>query len=160
LKKQAFHRLLKPNSHPSCLYLIVAANFKQMEIHLKIIGILLIVLAMVHIVFPKYFNWDKELGSLSLINRQLIWVHTFFIALTILLMGLLCLTSSSELIETSLGKRISLGLGVFWGIRLFVQFFGYSSKLWKGKTFETSVHILFTFLWIYLSSIFWMIALK
>jgi len=131
-----------------------------MQIHLKIIGILLIVLAMVHIVFPKYFNWDKELASLSLINRQLIWVHTFFIALTILLMGLLCLTSSRELIETAFGKKISLGLGVFWGIRLFVQFFGYSSKLWKGKTFETSVHILFTFLWTYLSFIFWMIALK
>jgi hypothetical protein len=131
-----------------------------MEIHLKIIGALLIALAMVHIVFPKYFNWKKELHALSLINRQLIWVHTFFIALTIFLMGLLCLTSSGELVETSLGKRICLGLAVFWVIRLFIQFFGYSSKLWKGKTFETSVHILFTFLWTYLSTIFWLIALK
>jgi hypothetical protein len=41
-----------------------------MEIHFKIIGVLLIALALVHIVFPKYFNWDKELKSLSLINRQ------------------------------------------------------------------------------------------
>jgi hypothetical protein len=131
-----------------------------MHLHLKIIGILLIALAMVHIVFPKYFNWEKELHSLSLINRQLIWVHTFFIALTIFLMGLLCLTSSGELVETNLGKKICLGLAVFWVIRLFIQFFGYSSKLWKGKTFETSVHILFTFLWTYLSAIFWLIALK
>lgn len=131
-----------------------------MHLHLKIIGILLIVLAMVHIVFPRYFNWDKELGSLSLINRQLIWVHTFFIALTVFLMGLLCLTSSAELTGTFLGKKICLGLGIFWAIRLFVQFFGYSSKLWKGKTFETSVHISFTFLWTYLSFIFWAIALN
>lgn len=130
-----------------------------MHLHLKIIGALLIILALVHIAFPKYFNWEKELSSLSLINRQMITVHTFFIALTIFLMGLLCLTSSNELIETTLGKKISLGLGIFWTIRLIIQFFGYSSKLWKGKAFETTVHILFTFLWTYLSFIFWTIVL-
>jgi len=130
-----------------------------MHLHLKIIGALLIILALVHIVFPKYFNWEKELGSLSLINRQMITVHTFFIALTIFLMGLLCLTSSGDLVETNLGKKISLGLGIFWIIRLIIQFFGYSSKLWKGKAFETTVHILFVFLWTYLSFIFWKIAL-
>lgn len=81
-----------------------------MEIHFKIIGVLLIALALVHIVFPKYFNWDKELKSLSLINRQMMTVHTFFIALTVLLMGLLCLTSSTELIETNLGKKYHLDL--------------------------------------------------
>ena len=125
-----------------------------MHIHLKIVGILLIVLALLHIIFPKYFNWSKELKSISLINRQMMTVHTFFIALTVFLMGLLCLTSSTELIETTLGKKISLGLGVFWIIRLFIQLFIYSPNLWKGKTFETSVHILFSMLWSYLSIVF------
>jgi hypothetical protein len=130
-----------------------------MHVHLKIIGVLLIALAMVHNVFPKYFKWDKEFSSLSLINRQMMTVHTFFIALTVFLIGLLCLTSPNELIDTNLGKKVSLGLGIFWAIRLVIQFFGYSSKLWKGKTFETSVHILFVFLWTYFSFIFWTIAL-
>ena len=128
--------------------------------HLKIIGTLLIGLALIHIVFPKYFNWDKELKSLSLINRQMITVHTFFIALTIFLMGLLCLTSSGDLVDTNLGKKVSFGFGLFWAVRLFIQFFGYSSKLWKGKTFETTVHILFIFLWTYLSFIFSIIGLS
>ncbi len=125
-----------------------------MEIHLKIIGVLLMALALIHIFFPKYFNWDKELKSLSLINRQMMTVHTFFIAFTVFLMGLLCLISSTDLIETYLGKRISLGLGIFWTVRLFIQFFGYSTDLWKGKTFETSMHILFSIFWAYLSYIF------
>ena len=125
-----------------------------MEIHFRIIGVLLIALGLVHIVFPKYFNWDKELKSLSLINRQMMTVHTFFIALTVLLMGLLCLTSSAELIETNLGKKISLGLGVFWTIRLIIQFIGYSTELWKGKKFETFMHIIFSLLWTYLSIVF------
>ena len=125
-----------------------------MYIHLNIIGILLVLLAFLHIFFPKYFHWKKELKSLSLINQQMMVVHTFFIGLTVFLIGLLCLTSSTELIETNLGKKISLGIGVFWMIRLFTQFFIYSPKLWKGKRFETLTHIFFSLLWIYLSSVF------
>jgi hypothetical protein len=130
-----------------------------MHLHLIIIGNLLIALALIHIVFPKYFNWAKELNSLSLINRQMVKVHTFFIALTVFLIGLLCLTSSNELINTNLGKKVSLGLFIFWTLRLLIQFSGYSSKLWKGMPFETTVHILFIFLWAYLSFIFGAIAL-
>lgn len=125
-----------------------------MEIHFKIIGVLLIILALVHGFFPKYFNWEKELKSLSLINRQMMTVHTFFIALAIFLIGLLCLVSSKELIETKLGKTVSLGIGIFWLVRLFIQFFGYSTELWKGKGFETAIHILFSLLWTYLSIVF------
>lgn len=129
-----------------------------MEIHYKIIGVLLMALALVHVIFPKYFKWQEELKSLSLINRQMMTVHTFFIALVVFLMGLLCLTSTTDLIETKLGKTISLGLGIFWSTRLFIQFFGYSTELWKGKTFETIVHILFSLLWTYLSVVFLWIA--
>jgi len=82
------------------------------------------------------------------------YVHTFFIALIILLMGILCLTSAEELIQTHLGQKISFGLGIFWVLRLFIQFFGYSSVLWKGKLFETAVHIFFIAMWGYMSVIF------
>lgn len=125
-----------------------------MELSIKITGILLICLAMLHGVFPRYFNWKKDLAGLSLINRQMMIVHTFFIALTVGLMGLLCISSAHELVSTSLGKKISLGLAVFWMVRLVIQFVGYSPALWKGKRFETIMHILFTLLWIYLSGIF------
>ncbi|MDF3028416.1 MAG: hypothetical protein K0S23_2723 [Fluviicola sp.] len=130
-----------------------------MEIHVKTIGIMLIVLALVHGFFPKYFNWKEELKSISLINRQMMIVHTFFIALVLLLMGLLCFTSTTELLETKLGKIISLGFGIFWSMRLFIQFFGYSTKLWKGKAFETTIHMLFSLLWTYLSLVFFWIAM-
>jgi len=127
-----------------------------METHFKIIGAILIILAFAHIIFPVYFNWKNDLIKLSLINRQMMKVHTIFIALIVLLMGILCLTSSKDLIETDLGKTISLGLAFFWTIRLLIQFFGYSSLLWKGKKFETMVHIIFSLLWIYMSGVFWL----
>ena len=127
-----------------------------MEIHFKIIGVLLVILALIHVIFPRYFNWKEELQSLSLINRQMMTTHTFFIAFTVFLMGVLCLTCSTALIETKLGKTISLGFGIFWTIRLFFQVFMYSPKLWSGKTFETIVHIFFSGFWMYLSIVFWM----
>jgi hypothetical protein len=125
-----------------------------MQLQLKIIGLLLIVLSIIHVFFPKYFDWGKELSGLSMINRQMMYIHTFFIALVVLLMGVVCLTSSDQLIETILGKRISLGFAIFWAARLYIQFFGYSKKLWKGKKLETVIHVLFSFLWAYLSFIF------
>jgi hypothetical protein len=89
----------------------------------------------------------------------MMYVHTAFIALAVLLMGVLCLTAPAELVGTPLGRKIALGLAIFWGCRLLVQFFGYSPKLWRGKRFETCMHIAFTILWIYLTAVFVMIAI-
>jgi hypothetical protein len=129
-----------------------------MELQLKIIGFLLIALALVHIVFPKKFDWKNELNNLSLLNKQMMHVHTFFIALILLLMGLLCISSAQQLIETPLGKKITGGLCFFWVARLLIQFFWYSQKLWRGKQTETIIHVLFAFCWIYFSMIFFLVC--
>ena len=123
-------------------------------LHFKIIGVVLIGLSFIHLVFPSYFNWKEELKRISLVNKQMMEIHTFFIALVVFLIGVLCLHSPDQLVHTKLGKTISLGIGVFWLIRLCIQFFGYSSKLWKGKKFETIIHLLFSILWAYLTAMF------
>ena len=130
-----------------------------METHFKVIGVLLLGLALVHCIFPRYFNWKDELSKLSLINRQMMQVHTLFIAFVLLLMGLLCLTSIFDLLSTTLGHRVCLGLGLFWLARLLVQFFWYSPKLWRGKISETTIHVLFVMLWCYLSAVFLIVGL-
>lgn len=125
-----------------------------METLLEITGVLLMGLALLHTVFPRHFRWKDETAELSLVTRQILYVHTFFIALTVFLMGLLCLTSAKELMHTALGRRICLGLAVFWGTRLCIQFFGYSSKLWRGKVFESVAHFAFTLFWVWLTALF------
>ncbi|HRF78689.1 MAG TPA: hypothetical protein PL070_01250 [Flavobacteriales bacterium] len=130
-----------------------------MSIHLQIIGALFMVLALIHVGFPRYFDWKQQLVSLSLINRQMMQVHTFFIAFVVFLVGLLCFTSAEELVATPLGRRICLGLGVFWGIRALVQWFFYSPELWRGRSFETSVHVVFSALWVYCAVVFIGVAL-
>jgi hypothetical protein len=69
-------------------------------------------------------------------------------------MGVLCVCCADDLLYTKLGRQLSLGLFVFWFLRLIFQFLVYSPKLWKGKRFETIMHIIFSLLWVYLSSIF------
>jgi hypothetical protein len=125
-----------------------------MEIHLKIVGSLLIALSLMHIIIPKYFKWEQELTSLSLITKQILYVHTFFIAFIVFLIGLLCLSHSHELLHDPFGRVISLGLFAFWLTRLIFQFFVYSPKVWRGKRFETAMHIAFTIMWTYFTSVF------
>jgi hypothetical protein len=130
-----------------------------MVLQLKAIGFLLVVLALLHVAFARYFNWREEFAPVSLINRQMMYVHTFFVAFTVLLMGVLCLTSAAELVGTPLGRRLALGCGIFWLARLLIQFFGYSAQLWRGKRFETFIHVLFSAFWTYLSTVFLLVGL-
>jgi len=129
-----------------------------MELQLKITGFILIILALVHIGFPKRFGWKAELSVLSLFTRQVMYVHTFFVAFAILLMGILCIVSSSDLLNTRLGHQVSFGLFLFWVVRLYFQFFVYSSELWKGKPFERMMHYIFAIIWAYFTGVFFLVG--
>jgi hypothetical protein len=130
-----------------------------MNTALQVTGIVLMLLGLAHAAFPRHFRWREETVALSLLTRQILYVHTAFIGLTVFLIGLLSATCARELAGTPLGRRISVGLAVFWGIRLVVQFFGYSTDLWRGKPFETAMHILFSLFWVWLTMLFLLVAL-
>ncbi|MEC5142452.1 hypothetical protein [Chitinophaga sp. 212800010-3] len=125
-----------------------------MELHIKITGYLLVILSFVHLVFPKYFNWKKEFSKVSLLSRQIMYVHTFFIGLIVFLMGICCIYAPDDILHTKLGHMFAIGLFIFWGCRLLFQFFVYSPELWRGKRMETAVHIVFSLLWAYFSAVF------
>jgi hypothetical protein len=121
---------------------------------ITIAGCILVVLAAAHATFPRYFGWRDELSALSLLTRQIFYIHHFFIALTVGMMGFLCVLYGEDLLSSALGRVVSFGLCLFWFVRLLFQFFVYSPSLWRGKRFETSMHILFSVLWIYLTTVF------
>ena len=122
---------------------------------LKLAGLLLIGLSVMHAFLGKRFNWSEELPRLSHLNRQIFLVHCFFIALTVGLMGVLALLYTDELIQpTPLGKIIAGGLCLFWGTRLAFQWFVYDAAHWRGHRFNTVMHFVFTALWTYLTAVF------
>src|SRR3954454_7926355 len=122
---------------------------------LRIGGLFLLGLFVLNFFVPRRFGWREELPRLSLINRRIFQVHAIFIALILLMMGLLLLALPGALLEpTPLARAVLIGLAAFWGVRLWMQWFLYDAALWRGKRFETLMHVLFTGLWIYLTSTF------
>jgi hypothetical protein len=127
----------------------------NLVLHLKIVGVLLVLLALLHLTFPRRFKWREELQTLSLLNRQIFLVHTFFVALAVLLGGLLTFFCAEALLErTLLARAVLSALALFWLARWVVQLFVYSPRLWRGHRFNTAAHALFTCLWAYFVAVY------
>ena len=127
----------------------------MLAIHLKVVGLTLLLLGALHVAFPRRFRWAEELQRLSLLNRQIFLVHCFFIVLTLGLMGSLALFFTDALLEaTSLARLVLAGLVVFWVARLVCQLAVYDVRLWRGNRFNTVAHVAFTALWTYYIAIF------
>jgi hypothetical protein len=121
-------------------------------IHLRAVGVLMAALVVVNVVVPFRFHWREEMSRLSLLNRQVFQAHNFFIVLTLALFSVLLLTCSDALLEpTRLSRAILIGLTVFWALRMLMQWCFYSPRLWRGNTFNTVIHCVFSVLWIYVT---------
>lgn len=120
-------------------------------LHLRIAGVLLMLLAASHLWFPRKFGWKADLASLTLLNRQIFLVHAFFITVVVLFNGLLFALWPHLLLERStLGDLLMVGIGLFWLCRLAIQFFGYDPRLWRGHPTNTAIHVGITGLWVFL----------
>jgi hypothetical protein len=123
--------------------------------HLQLAGTALVFLALMHAAFPRRFNWREETARLSPLNRQIFFVHSFFIALTLVLFGVLSFVIAASLAAPSAVSRTVLaGFVVFWLLRLVTQLFVYDASLWRGNRFNTAVHVAFAAFWTYLVSVY------
>lgn len=127
----------------------------SLETALRLAGASLLMLAGLHVFFPKRFGWREEFARVSLLNRQIFYVHCVFICLALVLMGALCLVWPGALLSPSfLGELVAGGLAIFWLCRLGAQWLIYDARLWRGKRLETAAHLAFTGLWCYYSAVF------
>jgi hypothetical protein len=124
-------------------------------VHLHAGGLAMALLVVVNLFVPSRFHWREEMSRLSLVNRQIFQVHTIFLVLTLGLFAVLLLTCAAALLEpTRLSRAVLIGLTIFWALRMVVQWFFYSSTLWRGHRFNTVVHYAFSALWVYLTAVF------
>lgn len=119
-----------------------------LQILLPAAGIVQIALALLHLAFPARFRWREEAARMSRLNEQIFHVHTFFVCVTLTLFGVWTLWPGS------LPRVVYAGIALFWFLRLLAQLFVYDSALWKGRPFETAVHIAFLFLWTSLTAVY------
>jgi hypothetical protein len=124
-----------------------------LEMNLKIVGLLLMALGLSHMFFNRYFGWERELGQVSLLTRQIFFVHTFFIGLGVMMAGAGSLFYANALLKPAiLSRAILAGMVVFWLCRLLVQFFVYDAAIWRGGRFRTAMHLAFSALWVYVTA--------
>ena len=124
-------------------------------LHLRIVGLAMAGLVVLNVAVPAKFHWREEMARLSLLNRQIFQAHSIFLVLTLGLFAALLLTSADTLLEpTRLARAVLIGLTVFWGLRMLMQWFFYSPRVWRGHTFNTVMHVCFSVLWVYVTAVF------
>jgi len=124
-----------------------------LALNLRIVGALLVVLGLSHVFFTRFFGWERELATVSLLTRKVFFVHTFFIALGLVLIGAASFFYASQLLQPSaLSRAILLAMVVFWLCRMLAQWFVYDAAIWRGDAFRTVMHVAFSALWIYVTA--------
>ena len=118
-------------------------------------GAVLILLALFHIPIGKHLKWREDCARLTPVNASIFRVHTFFICVVLVMMGLPCVFEPQVFLEkTRAGSWLAWSFATFWAIRLYVQWFVYPANLWRGKRFETLMHWWFTLVWLGLTALF------
>jgi hypothetical protein len=126
-----------------------------LALHLRAAGVVMAALVVANLLVPRRFHWPEELARLSLINRQIFQAHSIFLMLTLALFSLLLLTCAEALLEpTRLARAVLIGLTVFWGLRMLMQWFFYSPAIWRGHRAYTAMHWVFSATWIYVTTVF------
>jgi alginate O-acetyltransferase complex protein AlgI len=102
---------------------------------------------------PYRLDWKRDLAKLTPFNRKLMWVHGGTAVFTIISFGVLSLALHGEMLH---GERAGLGLaafiGLFWLIRIIVDFVYYDHADWpKGAGFAVG-HVLLTSLFCFLAA--------
>ena len=134
-------------------------------LNLRIVGLMMAGLAVLNLFVPKRFHWQEEMARLSLLNRQIFQAHSLFLILTLGLLAALLLACGRDLLEpTRLARAILIGLTIFWGARMLMQWFYYSPATWRGNPLHTAMHYTFSAMWIYITGVFgtavWFVASK
>ena len=128
---------------------------EALPILLRMAGVGLITLALLHIPISRHLKWSEDVARLTPVNASIFHVHNFFICLVLILMGLPCVFDPQVFIEKSrAGAWVSWSFAAFWAARLYCQWFVYRADLWRGKRMETRVHWWFTFVWLALTTLF------
>lgn len=125
----------------------------MLALHLRIVGVFLLLLGMSHVFFNRYFGWEQELAGVSLFTRRVFFVHNFFIGLSVVLAGAGTLFYAGALLSPGdLSRVVLAGMTLFWFCRLLAQFFAYDSAIWRGNRFRTFMHTAFAVLWCYVTA--------
>ena len=105
-----------------------------------------IALAIVNFFLPRLMSWEEELARLSRLPREVFHVHAWFVSITLALFGVLTWRFAEDFASgaSPLAKWLTTGIGIFWTIRLILQWTYYSASHWRGQGLRMVAHLVLT----------------
>ncbi len=120
------------------------------QLHLRVIGVLLLGIAALSLYVPRRFGWGRDVAQLPLLTRQVFVIHCAFVTVVCALLGLLLALCAPALLEPGvLPRAVLIGLLVMWAARMLAQWFFYDPRLWRGIPLHTTMHVLFSGIYFY-----------
>lgn len=119
-----------------------------LDVLLRLAGLSILLLALLHAVFWWSLNWRTEVERLSPLNARVFAVHTFFVALVLFGLGLLSLLRPDLLLARSeLARLMLVAVVVFWFARLLMQPLVFDGVMREGWTQSRALRISVNFVW-------------
>jgi hypothetical protein len=129
-----------------------------LSVNLRIVGVTTLGLGLLHIALPYGLRWSREFAGASPLNREVSYVHCYFIGLACLLWGLLPRAAGRALLEPNPVTRVVLvGAVIFWTSRFVIQLFVFNRHARESLVWRT-ISVAGTGLWLYLAVV-WSCAL-
>lgn len=102
---------------------------------------------------PYRLGWKEDLAKLTAFNRKLMWVHGGFAVYTIFAFGVMSLFLHDEMLRGDCAAlSLAFFIGLYWLLRILVDFAYYSHRDWpQGAAFRVG-HVLLTSLFVFLST--------
>src|SRR5262245_52573762 len=121
----------------------------NLTVLLRLTGASIVLLSLLHAVFWRALNWDREVARLSPLNARVFAVQTFFIAFVLMGLGLLSLARPELFLARSELARVLLcGVVAFWVARLLLQPLVFDRVMRDGWTRSPAVRLGASLLWL------------
>lgn len=122
---------------------------------LRVAGVGLFLLALVHVPVARHFKWREDAERLSRVNASIFRIHAFFICLALVGLGLPCLIEPTVFLEGSRASQwLAWSTSILWVIRLVWQWVMFPSDLWRGQPLRIMAHVWLTIVWAFLALLF------
>jgi len=88
-----------------------------------------------HLFFWKLFDWKQDLGSLTPLNKSVMQVLNLSLMVVFLVFSYVSIFHADEILNTSLGKSILVGIASFGLLRAIQQVVFFDLKVLASKIF-------------------------
>ena len=113
-----------------------------LELGLRAAAIVQFGIALLNFSLVRIMKWKPDLDRLPLLVREVFQVHLIFISVTVAMFAVLTWRFASEMATGAIpvATWLAAAIGIFWGIRAFIQWTFYSRTHWQGDAARTLMH--------------------